>query len=104
MFTTDKTGHMTAKYFLNKGRLQHKDGIKELTDYLTKRTSVSTDDSVDIQSVDIQLPAPFLKVNQTMKKEIKCIEEYVLYIQFNLARSSNLIKFKLVNLFLYATL
>eukprot|EP00105_Crassostrea_gigas_P032554 XP_011455599.1 PREDICTED: uncharacterized protein LOC105348040 [Crassostrea gigas] len=66
VFTTDNTGHTVLKYFSNKGRLQYKEGIQELREYLKKRTSVSPDDSVDIQIVDIRLPAPFLKQGNTI--------------------------------------
>lgn len=62
------------KYFSNKGRLQHKEGIKELRDYLKKRTNVSPDVSVDIQTVYIQLPAPFLKVNRAMHLSVCLIK------------------------------
>lgn len=85
VFTTDNTGHTVLKYFSNKGRLQYKEGIQELREYLKKRTSVSPDDSVDIQIVDIRLPAPFLKVNRTMHLGV-C---FVPSIQFSYVKQSN---------------
>lgn len=65
VITTNMTGEVEEKCFSDTCNLQQRENLSAFRRFLKKRTDlthVSPDFRVDFQTVDIELPVPFLKV------------------------------------------
>lgn len=66
IITTNKAGEINENDFSNKCNLSKKEDVRILRNYLKKLTNVThkhPDLNANLQTVDILLPVPFLKVN-----------------------------------------
>lgn len=98
--TTNKTGEINEKYFLNIRNLSNKADVRVLRNYLKMRTDLThmppDFKNADFQTVDILLPVPFLKVNHA------CINtEHMQVCIFSLRRIIPIIQIVVISYVLY---